>query len=139
MSGAPAVFPFTKSAPLSVDRDPTEATSMHPIEAGRPKRRLQASSWAKRLSSLLQMRPEPEEEPGHLPPKRPVPRAHPRSLVDLFGEVHDPRLKPEGLVETVGDLAEVIVHGRLPAWRVLDVGWGSRSAAALLCRSPMRL
>ena len=38
MSGAPAVFPFTKSGPLPVDRDPTEATSMHPIEAGRPKR-----------------------------------------------------------------------------------------------------
>jgi len=61
---------------------------------------------------------EPEEEPGHFPPKCAVPRDHPRRLVDLFGEVHDPRLKPEGLVETVGDLAEVMVHGRLLAWRL---------------------
>jgi hypothetical protein len=67
---------------------------------------------------LLQMRLEPEEEPRHLPPKRPVPGAHPCRLVDLFGEVHDPRLKPEGLVETVGDLAEVIVS-RPPPWTVL--------------------
>ena len=64
------------------------------------------------------MRLKPEEEPGYLPPERPIPMAHPRRLVDLFGEVHDPRLKPEGLVETVGDLAEVMVHGRLLAWRV---------------------
>src|SRR6266851_9185290 len=69
---------------------------------------------------LLQVRLEPEEEPGHFPPKRAGPRGHPRRLVDLFGEVHDPRLKPEGLVETVGDLAEVMmVHDRLLAWRVL--------------------
>src|SRR6266404_272175 len=66
---------------------------------------------------LLQVRLEPEEEPGHFPPKCSVPRAHPCRLVDLFGEVHDPRLKPEGLVETVGDLAEMMVHDRLLAWR----------------------
>jgi len=35
-----------------------------------------------------------------------LPRAHPRRLVNLFGEVHDPRLKPKGFVETVGDLTE---------------------------------
>lgn len=63
------------------------------------------------------MRLEPEEEPGHLPPKRPTPVAHPRRLVDLFGEVHDPRLKPEGLVETGGDLAEVRIPGRLQLFR----------------------
>jgi hypothetical protein len=78
---------------------------------------------------------EPEEEPGHLPPKRPVSRAPPRRLVDLFGEVHDPRLKPEGLVETVGDLAEVRVHGRLLAWRVLVMGMWVSSVAALPCGS----
>src|SRR6266849_10740105 len=88
---------------------------------------------------LLQVRLEPEEEPGHFPPKRAGPRAHPRRLVDLFGEVHDPRLKPEGLVETVGDLAEVMVHGRLLAWRVLVMGIWMSSAAALPCRSPVRL
>src|SRR5229473_4329963 len=86
---------------------------------------------------LLQVRLEPEEEPGHFPPKRAVPRAHPCRLVDLFGEVHDPRLKPEGLVETVGDLAEVMVHGRLLPWRVLVMYISA--AAALPCRSPVRL
>src|SRR6266481_59361 len=67
--------------------------------------------------SLFPVRLEPEEEPGHFPPKCSVPRAHPCRLVDVFGEVHDPRLKPEGLVETVGDLAEMMVHDRLLAWR----------------------
>ena len=110
---------------------------MHPIEASRPQRRLQASSWARRLSSS-RWRLEPEEESGHFPPKCAVPRTHPRRLVDLFGEVHDPRLKPEGLVETVGDLAEVMVHGRLLPWRVLVMGrW--ISSAAPRYRSPVRL
>ena len=68
---------------------------------------------------LLQVRLEPKQEPGHFPSKRAVARAHPRRLVDLFGKVHNSRLKPEGLVETVGDLAEVMVHGRLPKWRFL--------------------
>src|SRR5260370_19523544 len=67
---------------------------------------------------LLQVRQGPEEEPGHFPPKRAVPRAHPCRLVDLFGEDHEPRLKTEGLVETVGDLAEVMINDRLLAWRV---------------------
>jgi hypothetical protein len=53
---------------------------------------------------------EPEEEPGHFPPKR-VSRSHPRRFIDLFREVHYPRLKPENLVETLGDLAEATVHG----------------------------
>ena len=64
---------------------------------------------------LRHVRLEPEEEPGHFPPKRSVPRAHPCRLVDLFGEVHDPRLKPEGLVMYIS------------------------AAAALPCRSPVRL
>ena len=81
---------------------------------------------------LLQVGVEPEEEPGHLPPKRPVPRAHPRRLIDLFGEVHDPRLKPEGLVETVDDLAEMMVHGRLLAWRVLVMGMDELGRRATL-------
>ncbi len=81
---------------------------MHPIEASRRKWRLQASSWARRLSSS-----SCAWSPKKSPVTFPVPRADPRRLVDLFGEVHDPRLKPEGLVETVGDLAEVMVHGRL--------------------------
>src|SRR5712691_149337 len=66
---------------------------------------------------LLQVRLEPEEEPGHFPSKRAVARSHPRRLVDLFGEIHNPRLKPEGLVGTFGDLAEVMLHGFLLNWR----------------------
>jgi len=59
------------------------------------------------------VRLDPKEEPGNFPAKRAVGWAHPRRLVNLFGEVHNPRLKPKGLVETVGGLAEVMVHGRL--------------------------
>jgi len=58
-------------------------------------------------------------ESGDFPSKRAVARSHPRRLVDLFGVVHNPRLKPEGLVETVGDLAEVMLHGLLLDWRSL--------------------
>jgi len=43
---------------------------------------------------LAQVRLEPEEESGHFPS-------------------HNLRLKPQGLVETVGDLVEVRVHGLL--------------------------
>jgi hypothetical protein len=55
------------------------------------------------------MRLEPEEEPGHLPPKRPVSRAHPRRLVDLFGEVHYPRLKHYTAQAAVNARGRVVV------------------------------
>jgi hypothetical protein len=43
---------------------------------------------------LLQVRLEPEGEPGDFPPKRAGPRAHPRRLVDLFGEVRGRPARP---------------------------------------------
>ncbi len=48
---------------------------------------------------------EPEEETGYPAPKAPVGRAHPRRLLGLLGHVDDARLKAEGLVQTVDDLA----------------------------------
>jgi len=55
----------------------------------------------------------PKKEPGHFPSKGTVVRVHPGCLGDLFGELHYPRLNPEDLVETVSNLAEVMVHGLL--------------------------
>jgi hypothetical protein len=106
------VFPFTKWVPFQQIAIQSGATSMHLIEASRRKWRLQASSWARRLSSS-RCAWSPKKSPVTFPRSVRSPEAHPRRLADLFGEVHDPRLRPEGLVETVGDLAEVMGHGRL--------------------------
>ncbi len=62
---------------------------------------------------LLQIRLDAKKEPGHFPSKGTVARVHPRCRGDLFGEVHDPGLKPEGLVEAVSNLAEVLIHDLL--------------------------
>jgi hypothetical protein len=89
------VVSWTSSLPGALQALP-EGTRPAPSQAVSLARRLSSSryAWSRKKS-------------GHFSSKGTVARVHPR-LGNLFGKVHDPGLKPEGLVETVSNLVEMV-------------------------------
>src|SRR5260370_17449888 len=86
---------WTSSLPGALQALP-EGTRPAPSQAVSLARRLSSSryAWSRKKS-------------GHSSSKGTVARVHPR-LGNLFGKVHAPGLKPEGLVDTVSTLVEMV-------------------------------
>src|SRR5215510_12238304 len=112
-SDASAMMADRSACSAEDSREGRRSTSHGVAWHGWSSRLLHSGFVSGQAMELVQVRLEPEEESGHFPSKRAIARPHPRRLVDLFGEIHNPRLKPQGLVETLGDLAEVGLHGLL--------------------------